>query len=41
MGEIVNMQATKEDLANLKADTIRWLIGSKLALAALMIYLLQ
>jgi len=44
--------ATKEDLAGLKADLrtdiykikadlIKWLIGTKLTLAALMIYLLQ
>ena len=32
---------TKEDLANLKADLIKWLIGTQIALAALIIYLLQ
>ncbi len=34
-------QATKEDLANLKADLIKWFIGTQIALAALIIYLLQ
>lgn len=41
-------QATKEDLANLradlmtvKADMIKWFIGTQIALAALIIYLLQ
>lgn len=33
--------ATKEDLANLKADLIKWLIGTKIVFAALLIYLLQ
>lgn len=32
---------TKEDLANFKADLIKWLIGTQIALAALIIYLLQ
>lgn len=36
-----NNQATKEDLANLKADLIKWFIGTQIALAALIIYLLQ
>lgn len=36
-----NSQATKEDLANLKADLIKWFIGTQIALAALIIYLLQ
>lgn len=31
----------KKDLANMKADLIRWLIGTQIALAALIIYLLQ
>ena len=39
--EISNSQATKEDLANLKADLIKWFIGTQIALAALVIYLLQ
>ena len=34
-------QATKEDLANLKADLIKWFIGTQIALAALIIYLLR
>lgn len=34
-------QATKEDLANLKAELIKWFIGTQIALAALIIYLLQ
>ena len=34
-------QATKEDLSNLKADLIKWFIGTQIALAALIIYLLQ
>ena len=41
-------QATKADLANLradlmtvKADLIKWFIGTQIALAALIIYLLQ
>ncbi len=41
-------QATKADLANLradlmtvKADMIKWFIGTQIALAALIIYLLQ
>ncbi|MCY3833080.1 MAG: hypothetical protein OXG85_08680 [Chloroflexi bacterium] len=40
--------ATKQDLANLradvmsiKADLIKWFIGTQIALAALIIYLLQ
>lgn len=41
MEERSNIQATKEEIANLKVDTIKWLIGTKLALAALIIYLLQ
>ena len=36
-----NSQATKADLANLKADLIKWFIGTQIALAALIIYLLQ
>lgn len=36
-----NSQATKEDLANLKAELIKWFIGTQIALAALIIYLLQ
>ncbi len=36
-----NRQATKEDLANLKAELIKWFIGTQIALAALIIYLLQ
>ena len=36
-----NSQATKEDLANLKADLIKWFIGTQIVLAALIIYLLQ
>ena len=36
-----NSQATKEDLANLKADLIKWFIGTQIALAALVIFLLQ
>ena len=43
-----NSQATKEDLAllkehlaNMKADLIKWFIGTQIALAALIIYLLQ
>ncbi len=43
-----NSQATKEDLAILradlmtvKADLIKWFIGTQIALAALIIYLLQ
>ncbi len=38
-GSIV--QATKEDLAKLKADLIKWLVGTKIVFAALLIYLLQ
>ena len=41
-------QATKEDLAllraevvTMKADLIKWFIGTQIALAALIIYLLQ
>lgn len=34
-------QAIKEDLANLKADLIKWLIVTKVVFAALLIYLLQ
>ncbi len=33
--------ATKEDLANLKADIIKWFLGIQISLAALIIYLLQ
>ncbi len=33
--------ATKEDLANLKADIIKWFLGIQISLAALLIYLLQ
>ncbi len=43
-----NSQATKEDLAILradlmtvKADLIKWFIGTQIALAALIIYLVQ
>ncbi len=43
-----NSQATKEDvallredLANMKAELIKWFIGTQIALAALVIYLLQ
>ena len=36
-----NSLATKADLANLKADLIKWFIGTQIALAALIIYLLQ
>ena len=43
-----NSQATKEDLAILradlmtvKADLIKWLIGTQIALAVLIIYLVQ
>lgn len=36
-----NSQATEEDLANLKADLVKWFIGTQIALAALIIYLLQ
>ena len=36
-----NSQATIEDLANLKADLIKWFIGTQIVLAALIIYLLQ
>ena len=43
-----NSQATKEDLAllkedlaNVKTELIKWLIGTQIALAALIIYLLQ
>ena len=36
-----NSQATKEDLANLKADLIKWFIGTQNAPAALIIYLWQ
>lgn len=39
--EISANSATKEDLANLKADLIKWFIGTQIALAALIIYLLQ
>ena len=35
------IQATREDLANLKADLIKWFIGTQIALGALIIYLLQ
>ena len=41
MGEKREIQATREEMAKLKADVILWLIGTKLALAALIIYLLQ
>ena len=34
-------QAIKEDLAKLKADLIKWFIGTQIALAALIIYLVQ
>ncbi len=33
--------ATKEDLANLKVELIKWFSGTQIALAALIIYLLQ
>ena len=36
-----NSHSTKEDLANLKAELIKWFIGTQIALAALIIYLLQ
>lgn len=36
-----NSLVTKEDLANLKAELIKWFIGTQIALAALIIYLLQ
>lgn len=36
-----NLPLLKEDLANLKAELIKWLIGTQIALAALIIYLLQ
>lgn len=35
------IQATKEDMAKLKADIVKWFIGTQIALAALIIYLLQ
>ena len=42
------IQATKEDMAilraemiTMKADLIKWFIGTQIALAALIIYLLQ
>ncbi len=41
LDERSKIQATKEDLANLKADLIKWFIGTQIALAALIIYLLQ
>ncbi len=41
MEERSTIQATKDEMANLKADIIKWLIGTKLVLAALIIYLLQ
>ena len=41
MEERGKIQATKEEMAKLKADTIKWLIGTKLALAVLIIYLVQ
>ncbi|MCY3574228.1 MAG: hypothetical protein OXG92_00235 [Chloroflexi bacterium] len=33
--------STKEDLANMKAELIKWFVGTQIALAALIIYLLQ
>lgn len=36
-----NSLATKQDLANLKTGLIKWFIGTQIALAALIIYLMQ
>ena len=41
MEDRCNIQATRAEMTKLKADIILWLIGTKLALAALIIYLLQ
>ena len=36
-----NIQATKEDITNLKADLVKWLIVTKIVFAALIICFLQ